>query len=194
MKSLRGIAFGVVCGFLGVGLLLLATNQPRGDPIRLSPPPTPAPIIVHITGAVINPGVYSLPSGSRVKDAIEKSGGLLSDADTTLINLAMLIEDGEQVWVPYQLDDVMGFEKPAMLEGEPTQGQQTRKININTASQIELESLSGIGPVIAKAVIQYRLENGPFKDIEEIQEVSGIGPVTFEKIKPIITVKGPPGN
>lgn len=194
MKSLRGIAFGVVCGFLGVGLLLLATNQPRGDPIRLSPPPTPAPIIVHVTGAVINPGVYSLPSGSRVKDAIEKSGGLLSDADTTLINLAMLIEDGEQVWVPYQLDDVMDFDKPAVLGGEPTQGQQTRKININTASQIELESLSGIGPVIAKAVIQYRLENGPFKDIEEIQEVSGIGPVTFEKIKPIITVKGPPGN
>ncbi len=194
MKSLRGIAFGVVCGFLGVGLLLLATNQPRGDPIRLSPPPTPAPIIVHITGAVINPGVYSLPSGSRVKDAIEKSGGLLSDANTTLINLAMLIEDGEQVWVPYQLDDVMDFDKPAVLEGEPTQGQPTRKININTASQIELESLSGIGPVIAKAVIQYRLENGPFKDIEEIQEVSGIGPVTFEKIKPIISVKGPPGN
>lgn len=194
MKSLRGIAFGVVCGFLGVGLLLLATNQPRGEPIRLSPPPTPSPIIVHITGAVINPGVYSLPSGSRVKDAIEKSGGLLSDADTTLINLAMLIEDGEQVWVPYQLDDVMDFDKPAVLEGEPTQGQPTRKININTASQIELESLSGIGPVIAKAVIQYRLENGPFKDIEKIQEVSGIGPVTFEKIKPIITVKGPPGN
>lgn len=194
MKSLRGIAFGVVCGFLGVGLLLLATNQPRGEPIRLSPPPTPAPIIVHVTGAVINPGVYSLPPGSRVKDAIEKSGGLLSDADTTLINLAMLIEDGEQVWVPYQLNDVMDFDKSAVLEDEPTQGQQTRKININTASQIELESLSGIGPVIAKAVIQFRLENGPFKDIEEIQEVSGIGPVTFEKIKPIITVKGPPGN
>ena len=194
MKSLRGIAFGVVCGFLGVGLLLLATNQPRGEPIRLSPAPTPAPIIVHVTGAVINPGVYSLPSGSRVKDAIEKSGGLLSDANTTLINLAMLVEDGEQVWVPYQLDDVMDFDKPAVLEGEPAQGQPTRKININTASQIELESLSGIGPVIAKAVIQYRLENGPFKDIEEIQEVSGIGPVTFENIKPIIIVKGPPGN
>ncbi len=194
MKSLRGIAFGVVCGFLGVGLLLLATNKSRGEPIQLYPPPTPAPIIVHVTGAVINPGVYSLPPGSRVKDAIEKSGGLLSDADTTLINLAMLIEDGEQVWVPYQLDDVMDFDKPAVLGGEPTQGQQTRKININTATQIELESLSGIGPVIAKAVIQYRLENGPFKDIEEIQEVSGIGPVTFEKIKPIISVKGPPGN
>jgi competence protein ComEA len=194
MKSLRGIAFGVVCGFLGVGLLLLATNQPRGEPIQLSPPPTPAPIIVHVTGAVINPGVYSLPSGSRVKDAIEKSGGLLNDADTTLINLAMLVEDGMQVWVPFQLEEVMDFDNPAVLEYESPPGQPVDKININTATQIELESLSGIGPVIAKAVIQYRLENGPFKEIEEIQEVSGIGPVTFEKIKPFITVKGPRGN
>jgi len=194
MKSLRGIAFGVVCGFLGVGLLLLATNQPRGEPIQLSPPPTPAPIIVHVTGAVINPGVYSLPSGSRVKDAIEKSGGLLNDADTTLINLAMLVEDGMQVWVPFQLEEVMDFDNPAVLEHESPPGQPVGKININTATQIELESLSGIGPVIAKAVIQYRLENGPFKEIEEIQEVSGIGPVTFERIKPFITVKGPRGN
>ena len=105
-----------------------------------------------------------------------------------------MIEDGEQVWVPYQLDDVMDFDKPVVLESEPTQGQSTSKININTASQIELESLSGIGPVIAKTVIKYRLENGPFKEIEEIQEVSGIGPATFEKIKAVITVKGPPGN
>jgi len=194
MKSLRGIAFGVVCGFLGVGLLLLATNQPRGEPIQLSPPPTPAPIIVHVTGAVINPGVYSLPSGSRVKDAIDKSGGLLNDADTTLINLAMLVEDGMQVWVPFQLEEVMDFNNPAVLEYESSPGQPVDKININTATQIELESLFGIGPVIAKAVIQYRLENGPFKEIEEIQEVSGIGPVTFERIKPFITVKGPRGN
>jgi competence protein ComEA len=177
-----------------VGLLLLATNQPRGEPIQLSPPPTPAPIIVHVTGAVINPGVYSLPSGSRVKDAIEKSGGLLNDADTTLINLAMLVEDGMQVWVPFQLEEVMDFDNPAVLEYESSPGQPVDKININSATQIELESLFGIGPVIAKAVIQYRLENGPFKEIEEIQEVSGIGPVTFERIKPFITVKGPRGN
>jgi competence protein ComEA len=194
MKGLRGIAFGVVCGFLGVGLLLLASNKPRGEPIQLSPPPTPAPFIVHVTGAVINPGVYPLPSGSRVKDAIEKSGGLQSDADTTLINLAMLVEDGMQIWVPYKLEDVMEIDNPTVVEAEPTAGQPGSKININTASQIELESLSGIGPVIAKAVIQYRLENGPFREIEEIQEVSGIGPVTFEKIKSFITVKGPPGN
>jgi competence protein ComEA len=195
MKTLRGIAFGVVCGFLGAGLLLLATNRPRGEPIQLSPPPTPAPMVVHVSGAVIKPGVYSLPSGSRVKDAIEKSGGLKIEADSNLINLAMLVEDGMQVWVPYQPVDEENTDTPMDLEGKPTPGGvATNKININTASQIELESLSGIGPVLAQAIIQYRLEKGPFNEIEEIQEVSGIGPVTFEKIKPFISVRGPSGN
>lgn len=195
MKSLRGIAFGVVCGFLGVGLLLLATNKPRGEPIKLFPPPTPAPVIVHVTGAVINPGVYSLPLGSRVKDAIEKSGGLESAADSTLINLAKLVEDGMQIWIPYQLVEAVDIDTPIVLEVKSTPGgATTKRININTASQSELESLSGIGPVRAQAVIQYRLENGPFEEIEEIQEVSGIGPVTFEKIKPFITVSGPTKN
>lgn len=195
MKSFRGIAFGVVCGFLGVGLLLLATNKPRGEPIQLSPPPTPAPVVVHVTGAVIKPGVYSLPPGSRVKDAIEKSGGLESSADSTLINLAELVEDGMQVWIPYKLSEAVEVDSPSVLEVKPTPGEATtERVNINTANQTELETLSGIGPVLARAVIQYRLENGPFKEIEEIQEVSGIGPVTFEKIKQFITVRGPTGN
>lgn len=194
MKNLWGIAFGVVCGFLGVGLLLLATGKPRGEPIQLSPPPTPAPIIVHITGAVNQPGVYSLPAGSRVDEAIETAGGLAGDADTSIINLAMLLEDGMQIWIPQQLPESVDLETPVMEIGVPTPSQLVGNININTATQIELESLSGIGPVIAKAIIQYRLDNGPFTEIEEIQEVSGIGPVTFEKIKPYITVMGPTGS
>ena len=194
MKNLWGIAFGVVCGFLGVGLLLLATGKPRGESIQLSPPPTPAPMIVHVTGAVNQPGVYSLPAGSRVGEAIETAGGLARDADPSIINLAMLLEDGMQIWIPYQLIESVDLETPVMEISLPTQSQLAGKININTATQIELESLSGIGPVIAKAIIQYRLDNGPFTEIEEIQEVSGIGPATFEKIKPYITVKGPTGS
>jgi competence protein ComEA len=194
MKNLWGIAFGVVCGFLGVGLLLLATGEPRGEPIQLSPPPTPAPIIVHVTGAVNKPGVYSLPAGSRVDEAIEKAGGLASDADTSIVNLAMLLEDGIQIWIPYKLNEGVNLDAPVVEVSVPTPSQLAGKININTATQIELESLSGIGPVIAKAIIQYRLDNGPFTEIEEIQEVSGIGPATFEKIKLYITVKGPTGK
>ena len=152
-------------------------------------------MVVHVSGAVIKPGVYSLPSGSRVKDAIEKSGGLKSDADSNLVNLAMLVEDGMQVWVPYQSIDKADTDMPFAMEVEPTTGgAEVNRININTANQIELESLSGIGPSRAQAIIQYRLEKGPFKEIEEIQEVSGIGPVTFEKIEPFITVIGSTGN
>jgi competence protein ComEA len=194
MKHLWGIAFGIVCGILGVGLLLLATGKPRGEPIHLSPPPTLAPNIVHVTGAVNQPGVYPLTSGSRVGDAIEAAGGLAGDADTSIINLAMVVEDGMQIWVPTQLSENRNGDDPALETSESTPGQSASQININSASQIELESLTGIGPVLAKAIIQYRLEHGPFTKIEEIQNVSGIGPVTFEKIRPFITVTGPTGN
>jgi len=192
MKYLWGIAFGVVCGILGVGLLLLAVSQPRGQAVQLSPPATAAPLIVHITGAVVDPGVYSHPPGSRVMDAIQAAGGLSPDADPTLINLAKLVEDGMQIWVPRQLVGDLEGNNPGTAEKSPGAKHPEGLININTATQIELETLSGIGPVTAKAIIQYRQENGPFSEIGAIQAVSGIGPVTFEKIREFITVGGAP--
>lgn len=194
MKYLWGIAFGVVIGFLGVGLLLLTTGKPRGEPIQLLPPPTPAPLVVHITGAVNKPGVYTLPPASRVGEAIDLAGGLSTNAEGSLINLAKLVEDGEQIWVPYQIQENVDQEDVGVERVAPTQSQFKILININIATQTELERLSGIGPVYAKAIIQYRLENGPFENIEDIQEVKGIGPVTFEKIKSYITVRGGTGN
>jgi len=192
MKYLWGIAFGVVCGILGVGLLLLAVSQPQGEAVQLSPPATAAPLIVHITGAVVDPGVYSQPPGSRVMDAIQAAGGLSPDADPTLINLAKLVEDGMQIWVPRQLAGDLEGNNPGKAEKDPGAGHLGGSININTATQTELETLSGIGPVTAKAIIQYRQENGPFSEIQGIQAVSGIGPVTFEKIREFITVGGAP--
>ena len=194
MKYFWGIAFGVVIGFLGVGLLLLTTGKPRGEPIQLSPPPTSAPLIIHVSGAVNNPGVYTLLPGSRVGQAIDVAGGLTGDADASLINLAKIVEDGVQIWVPYHVEEIVIPDKPEIVSGEPTPIHSPNKININTATQTELESLSGIGPVRAKTIIQYRLENVPCENIEEIQEVSGIRPVTFEKIRSNITVGGPAEN
>jgi competence protein ComEA len=194
MKNLRGIAFGVVCGLLGAGLLLLATGKPRGEAIQLIPPPTPAPMIVHIAGAVNEPGVLSLPSGSRVKDAVEKAGGLADTADSSLINLAMLVSDGMQIWVPAVRVFPNGERELEKTNPEQVPERSGELININTAPQIELETLSGIGPVIAKAIIQFRLEHGPFKEIDDIQSVSGIGPVTFENIKSFISVGGASGD
>jgi competence protein ComEA len=194
MKYLWGIAFGVVIGFLGVGLLLLTTGEPRGEPIQLSPPPTPAPLVVHVTGAVNKPGVYSLPPASRVGEAIDMAGGLADDADASLINLAQLVADGEQIWIPYQIHQDVVEEESDFVNVEPTRSRSIDLININTATQIQLESLPGIGPAYAEAIIQYRLENGPFEKIEDIQEVKGIGPITFENIRSLITIKGGSGN
>jgi len=174
--------------------LILIISRPRGESIRLLPPPTPAPVIVHVAGAVREPGLHSLPNGSRVKDAIEKSGGLKDSANPDLVNLAMPLEDGMQIWVPaleiHQENDGIVDKATRSNTGD----QNVALVNINTASQDELETLSGIGPVIANAIIQFRLENGPFKAIEDIQSVSGIGPVTFDKIKSSITVGGYPGD
>jgi competence protein ComEA len=190
MKNFWGIAFGIVFGFLGVGLLLLLTGKPRGEAVQLLPPPTPAPVLVHVAGAVSEPGLYSLPHGARVKDAVDLAGGLAEGADSNLINLAKPVSDGMQIWVPSVNVDQIDSNDAAINQQAQNQGQPTRQININTASQDELESLSGIGPVIAGAIIQYRQEHGAFNEISEIINVSGIGPVVFEKIKPFITTGG----
>ena len=190
MKNLWGIAFGVVCGLLGAGLLLLAVAKPRGEPIRLIPPPTPAPAVVHVAGAVNAPGVHVLPHGARVMDAIEKSGGLADTADPDLLNLAEPVRDGMQIWVPELQVDQGGSSSSGQASQEGLDIHPADVTNINTASQAELETLPGIGPAKAQAIIQYRQENGPFKEIADIQSVSGIGPVIFENLRARITVGG----
>lgn len=194
MKNLWGIAFGVVCGLLGAGLLLLVAGEPRGEPIRLNPTPTPAPVIVHVAGAVKSPGVLSLPHGSRVKEAVEHAGGLAEDADASLINLAMPVMDGMQIWVPAIGEEPVAEEVPAVGEPNLLPNHPAALININLANQEELETLPGIGPVIAQAIIQYRLDHGPYEQLSEIQEVKGIGSVVFEKIKPFISLGGAVGD
>jgi competence protein ComEA len=194
MKKIWGIAFGVVCGLLGSGLLFLATGKPRGEPVKLIPPPTPAPLIVHVAGAVEDPGVVILAHGSRVQDAVDQAGGLADTADSSLINLAKPLEDGMQVWVPYKQDTQVLDMVPDTGNQDHLLNQPGNLVNINTATQAELETLSGIGPVIASAIIQYRLDHGPFKQIGDIQAVKGIGPATFEKIKASITLGGAAGD
>lgn len=195
MKTWWGIAFGVLCGLFGAGVLVLAARQPRGEPVQLHPPPTPPPVIVHVTGAVAQPGVYTLSHESRVQDAIQAAGGLLSGADAQSLNLAAFIEDGARIWIPYRPQ----AEGPAHSAGAVSDSTQdpggplpvetsALLVDINRASQAELESLPGIGPVTAQKIVADREENGPFSKIEDIERVSGIGPAKFEQIKPLITV------
>ena len=201
MKNWWIVVLGVIFGLLGAGIIYLASQPPRGNPIALLPPPTPIPFQIHISGAVINPGVHALPSGSRVQDAIEAAGGFTHQADSSGLNLAALLEDGTRVLVPYQIPTATPAptrepnhqspqnQNPTSI---PAATSSTPLININTASQPELETLSGIGPATALKIIAFRQENGYFSSIEEIQKVSGIGPATFEKIKAFITVDEQP--
>lgn len=192
MRSLLNITFGAFCGLFGAGILLLVTSKHRGEPITLEPPPTPAPIVVHVTGAVNDPGVISLSQGSRIQDAITAAGGFTDHADIQNLNLAAYLEDGKYIQVPAIATITATIENPPL----PTWGVRSfvidSKININTASQQELESLPFIGSEYALRIIAYRNANGPFETIEAIQEVYGIGPKTFENIKDLITVENPP--
>ncbi len=176
------VAFIVIGVLLGVGILLLVSRPPRGEPITLLPAPTPAPITVSVGGSVQQEGLYTLPSGSRVNDAILAAGGFSSGADTGAINLAETLTDGEQVDVPAILPTAEVF-----YLARPTPG-SGRLVDINLATLEELDTLPDIGPVTAQRIIDYRTTNGLFTSIDGLLEVSGIGPVTFGKIKGYVTV------
>ena len=139
-------------------------------------------IVVYVTGAVNKPDVYELPEESRIKDAIEKAGGVTKEADLISINLAEKLSDGEEVVVPKK------GESTSIAGSSTSSTNKSSKININTADAAELEKLPGIGEVKAEAIIQYRKSYGRFKTIHDITRVSGIGEKTFEKIKDLISV------
>lgn len=190
MKTVWTVAFGIVIALLSAGLIFYLVQTPRGEAVVLRPPPTPLPIKVHVSGGVLTPGVYVLPVGSRALDAVEAAGGFLAEADPSGLNLAKLLEDGEHLIVPTMINDA---ELPMDQSLSPqTSSQDTKSsslININTATQIELETLPGIGPVLAQEIIVYRDSNGPFQSEQEIIEVKGIGPAKYDRIKDMITVE-----
>jgi len=136
----------------------------------------PEPLIIHIAGAVARPGVYSLKEGSRVFDALSIAGGETKEANLSKINLATPLRDGIQIIIPYETNN-----------SETSNGSPGR-ININAASQSLLETLPGIGPSKASAIIKYRLENNYFLTIEDLMNVSGIGEKTFSALKDLIDV------
>ena len=180
---------------IAVGLLLagsiaaFAIRWQQPEPITILPPetpqpsPTPGPTRAYISGAVLNPGVYEMPSGSIVQDLLQAAGGPSADADLARVNLATSLQEGMQIHVP-----LIGEASPAEVEGAGEASEPTWPININTASQAELEALPGIGPALAQAIIDYRENVGAFTSIEAIQNVSGIGPSKFEAMRELITV------
>jgi competence protein ComEA len=152
-----------------------------------SPEPTPTPVLllVHVAGWVHHPGVFELHEGQRVIDAIEAAGGAKTGADLTTINLAALLTDAQQIVVA---------KRGATGPGPPSSGTSvgsgdgTDMVNINTATLDQLETLPGIGEVLAQRIVDYREENGPFGSVGDLLEVSGIGDATLADLKPHITV------
>ena len=139
-------------------------------------------IYVHICGAVINPGVYQVPAGTRVYQALELAGGSSDDAYLSGINLADKLADGQKVYIPSEGENAEG------ILSTDSGDVQSVMININTASEAELMTLPGIGQSRAKDIINYRVKNGLFESIDDIMKVSGIKEAAFEKIKDLIKV------
>jgi competence protein ComEA len=142
-------------------------------------------VVVHVSGAVVSPGVYSLPHGSRVNDAILLAVPL-DEADLDALNLAALISDGQKIAVP-KIGEVLSDISLQTTEGVSVTGRG--KVNLNTASSAELETLPGIGPATAQKIIDYRTQHGAFNSVEDLNNVSGIGPKKFEDIKDLVSVR-----
>ena len=204
-----GFLFGFLLCAVLAGALLWLLRRPTPPPIVLHPPPTaaptetpvptatPGPLVVFVSGGVHSPGMYELPAGARVGDAVARAGGLVAEADPALVNQAELLFDGAQVHVPLPQPPTAG-EAPSSGTGEPSAGLSGAAetgtagasggtsggglVNINTASLELLTTLPGIGPAKAAAIIAER----PFNSVEELERVPGIGPKTMETLRPLV--------
>lgn len=179
MKSFLWLVAGILIGLLAAGVILVTATPPAGEPVTLAPLPTPPLIAVYVSGEVSAPGVYNLPENSRIQDALAAAGGPLETADLEEVNLAQFVSDGEKLTIPKR--------RPELVIGGNA-GEQASIVNINTATQAQLETLPGIGPTLAQRIIAYRSENGRFTRIEDLLKVPHFRADTLDLIRSQITV------
>ena len=154
---------------------------PAAAPLNLRAEPPPArKVVVHVVGQVYKPGLYSLPEGSRVDDAIKRAGGPKPKAALTLVNLAAPVADGQQVVVP------SNREAAQALAGGSMAGGAGGPVHLNSATLDQLDELPGIGPVTAQKILDYRSEHGAFGSVEELDAVPGIGPATLDELRDLV--------
>ena len=202
--ELAGLVVVLVATLAGVGLWysrslpkpiqIAETPGPAAPALASVPSGPPAPgsasasasetarLIVDVAGWVRRPGVYQFDPGSRVVDAVSRAGGARDGADLTQLNLAAPLVDGQQILVPKEGESLGGTAGTTAGPGG------VAIVNINTADETTLETLNGVGPALATAILQYRTEHGPFTSVDQLDEVSGIGPATLEKLRPQVTV------
>lgn len=151
-------------------------------------------VVIHVIGEVNEPGVVKLDEGSRIIDAINSAGGKTEEADLSKINLAYIVEDGTQIYIPRINENINSLELILADAGQgivlenPTSEISQGKVNINTANKEKLATLPGIGETTAQKIIEYREQNGKFKEITDLKNISGIGEAKYENLKDKITV------
>ncbi len=188
---------------VGAALLISIASWTRHAPALIAPPsvsptvssgsaPSAAPsvasgaIFVHVAGAVRKPGLYQLIEGQRVADAVAAAGGATDNADLGGLNLAEILEDAAKVDVPRRGEATSSAPTGAASPGPTDAG--LAPVDLNTADQAQLEAIPGVGPVTALAILTYRDEVGSFESVEQLLEVTGIGPATLEALRPYVTV------
>jgi competence protein ComEA len=148
-----------------------------------------ATILVHVVGAVVSPGVVRVPTGARVLDAVAAAGGPALDADLARVNLAAKLFDGQRVAVPRA-----GEVAPAVVDGGggaadgSAAAEVAGPVDLNNATAVQLDTLPGVGPATAAAIIAYRTQHGPFRTVDALGDVKGIGPARLEQLRPLVTV------
>lgn len=208
------IAVGIICILIVIGIFLYKRTQDTDYSMLMLEPEEEVKennieqeqekrenkIKVHVAGYVEEEGMVELAEGARIADALEAAGGATLEADLSRVNLAYVLQDGQKIYIPSILEvEEEEAEEEYITEGsggvileeegeEEKNNEAEGKVNINTATQTELETLNGIGPSTASKIIEYRKQNGNFQSIEEIQNVSGIGDSKYESIKDDICV------
>lgn len=181
--SAAPVASGEASGSVGP-----AAGEPAGSAqSSASASPVVVDVVVDVAGKVRRPGIATLPAGSRVVDALEAAGGARRGVNLTALNMARVLVDGEQILVG--VPPPAGVAAPAAsAPGEAASGAPASLVNLNSADQAELETLPGVGPVTAGAILAWRTDNGAFASVDELLEVSGIGDATLAEIAPFVTI------
>jgi competence protein ComEA len=187
MASWRSYILGLLCGLLASALILIGNGRLEGHPITLSEPADPPGVRVSIQGAVASPGVYRLPPGSIGEEALRAAGGTLPAADLSRVNMAALLSDGQELKIPFRtptpVATASAISSASAASAAPA---ASPVINLNTASEADLDSLPGIGPVLAKRIVEYREQYGPFQTADDLLRVKGIGASLLDKIRALI--------
>lgn len=184
------IAVAVAPGTPAVATSAVSASSPSAAPASAQSPTVVSTILVHVIGAVASPGLVTLPQGARVADAIFAAGGLRGDADPAELNLAAVVSDGSQIII-----GTTSAPRGDVREGSTSSGALSAGgaaaialIDLNTATLAQLDTLPGVGPVTAQAIVDFRTKNGGFRKVEELQEVDGIGAKTYAQIAPHVRV------